>query len=553
VRSPLATAAASSAPASPGPFIVSRPVTLKRPTINPWVIALTVTLATFMELLDTSIANVSLPYIAGGLGRSYDEVTWILTTYLVANAVVLPMSAWLSRVVGRKNYYLACVGLFTITSLLCGIAPSLNIMLIARILQGIGGGGLAPVEQAILVDTFPPHRRAMAFALYTVAIVTAPAIGPVLGGWITDNYNWRWVFFINIPVGLLSIFLTSRFVYDPPAFALERKTVRGEDGKMRVDAIGIALIGLGSAALEIFLDRGQIDDWFGSRFITWTFAIALTCLGTAVFWELKQNDPVIEFRLLKTRNFAIACFFYFIFGFGLFGSTTMIPQLLQTLYGYRAIDAGLVLGPGAFVITLLAPLGAQLVQRRIVQPRILLFGAVVVVGISFLHYSHFNLDTDYSHYAWARALQGLGYAFFFVPLSVIAYSQLNPSQNNKASSITNFFRNWGGSFGIAFITTVSERRSNFHQSILSSGASPSSPALQQQIHQSAALLQARGFSPADALGAAYAHYYAQLQAHAHLLAFMDCFQLIAVLTLIAAPLVLFTKTFKIGGGATGGH
>jgi MFS transporter, DHA2 family, multidrug resistance protein len=322
---------------------------------------------------------------------------------------------------------------------------------------------------------------------------------------------------------------------------------------MRVDAIGIALIGLGSAALEIFLDRGQIDDWFGSRFITWTFAIALTCLGTAVFWELKQNDPVIEFRLLKTRNFAIACFFYFIFGFGLFGSTTMIPQLLQTLYGYRAIDAGLVLGPGAFVITLLAPLGAQLVQRRIVQPRILLFGAVVVVGISFLHYSHFNLDTDYSHYAWARALQGLGYAFFFVPLSVIAYSQLNPSQNNKASSITNFFRNWGGSFGIAFITTVSERRSNFHQSILSSGASPSSPALQQQIHQSAALLQARGFSPADALDAAYAHYYAQLQAHAHLLAFMDCFQLIAVLTLIAAPLVLFTKTFKNGGGATGGH
>jgi DHA2 family multidrug resistance protein len=549
----LATAAASSVPSLPGPVLVSQPVTLKRPTINPWVIALTVTLATFMELLDTSIANVSLPYIAGGLGRSYDEVTWILTTYLVANAVVLPMSAWLSRVVGRKNYYLACVGLFTITSLFCGIAPSLNIMLIARILQGIGGGGLAPVEQAILVDTFPPHKRAMAFALYTVAIVTAPAIGPVLGGWITDNYNWRWVFFINIPVGLLSIFLTSRFVYDPPAFAEERKTVRGEDGKLRVDAIGIALIGLGSAALEIFLDRGQIDDWFGSRFITWTFAIALTCLGTAVFWELKQNDPVIEFRLLKTRSFAIACFFYFIFGFGLFGSTTMIPQLLQTLYGYRAIDAGLVLGPGAFVITLLAPLGAQLVQRRIVQPRILLFGAVVVVGISFLHYSHFNLDTDYSHYAWARALQGLGYAFFFVPLSVIAYSQLNPSQNNKASSITNFFRNWGGSFGIAFITTVSERRSNFHQSILSSNASPSSPALQQQIHQSAALLQARGFSPVDALGAAYAHYYAQLQAHAHLLAFMDCFQLIAVLTLIAAPLVLFTKTFKNGGGATGGH
>ena len=506
-----------------------------------------------MELLDTSIANVSLPYIAGGLGRSYDEVTWILTTYLVANAVVLPMSAWLSRVLGRKNYYLACVTLFTITSFLCGIAPSLGIMLVARVLQGIGGGGLAPVEQAILVDTFPPHKRAMAFALYTVAIVTAPAIGPVLGGWITDNYNWRWVFFINIPVGLLSLFLTTRFVHDPPAFAAERKSVRTADGRLVVDGAGIALIGLGSAALEVVLDRGQIDDWFGSTFITWTFVVAIVCLVTAVLWELKQKDPVIEFRLLKTRNFAIACVFYFIFGFGLFGSTTMIPQILQTLYGYRAIDAGLVLGPGAFVITLLAPVGAQLVQRRIVHPRTLLFGAVFVAGISFLHYSHFNLDTDYSHYALARALQGLGYAFYFVPLSVIAYSQLQPSQNNKASSITNFFRNWGGSFGIAFITTMSERRSNFHQSIVGSNLSASSTALQQQVSQSAAFLCARGFSPSDSLSAAYSHYYGQLQAHARLLAFMDCFHLIGVVTLVAAPLVLRTKYFKIGGSGSAGH
>jgi MFS transporter, DHA2 family, multidrug resistance protein len=524
-----------------------------RPAINPWVIALTVTLATFMELLDTSIANVSLPYIAGGLGRSYDEVTWILTTYLVANAVVLPMSAWLSRVLGRKNYYLACVVLFTATSFLCGIAPSLGVMLLARVLQGIGGGGLAPVEQAILVDTFPPDKRASAFALYTVAIVTAPAIGPVLGGWITDNYNWRWVFFINIPVGLLSLFLTSRFVHDPPAFAEERKTVRTADGRLRVDAVGIALIGLGSAALEVLLDRGQIDDWFGSTFITWMFIVGVTCLVAAVLWELNQKDPVIEFRLLKTRNFAIANCFYFIFGFGLFGSTTMIPQLLQSLYGYRAIDAGLVLGPGAFVITLLAPLGAQLVQRRIIQPRLLLFGAVLVVGISFLHYSHFNLDTDYSHYAWARALQGLGYAFFFVPLSVIAYSQLKPSENNKASSLTNFFRNWGGSFGIAFITTMSERRSNFHQSTLGSNLPASSPALQQQVSQAAAYLQARGFSHADALSAAYSRYYSQLQAQSHLLAFMDCFHVIGMVTLIAAPLVLLTKYFRIGGGAPAGH
>ncbi len=515
--------------------------------------ALTVTLATFMELLDTSIANVSLPYIAGGLGRSYDEVTWILTTYLVANAVVLPMSAWLSRVIGRKNYYLLCVALFTATSLMCGLAPSLEIMLLARVLQGIGGGGLAPVEQAILVDTFPAHKRASAFALYTVAIVTAPAIGPVLGGWITDNYNWRWVFLINIPIGFLSMYLTSRFVHDPPAFEQERKLVRDEMGKLRVDGVGIGLIAIGSAALEILLDRGQVDDWFGSRFIAWMFGIALGCLAIAVIWELRQPDPVIEFRLLGSRNFAIANLFYFIFGFGLFASTTMIPQILQSLYGYRAIDAGLVLDPGAFVITLLAPVGAQLVQRGIVQPRYLLTGAVIVVGMSFLHYSHFTLETDYAHYAWARALQGLGYAFFFVPLSVIAYSQLKPGQNNKASSITNFFRNWGGSFGIAFATTVLERRQNFHQSTVGANLPASQPALFNQVQQMAAYLEAHGVSHADAMGAALARVYHQLQAQTQMLSFMDCFHIIGVITLIAAPIVLLTRKFRIGGGPTGGH
>ena len=540
----------STAIAIPDPVEVPR--ARARKPINPWVIALTVTLATFMELLDTSIANVSLPYIAGGLGRSYDEVTWILTTYLVANAVVLPMSAWLSRVFGRKNYYMACVALFTITSFLCGIAPTLGIMLLARVLQGIGGGGLAPVEQAILVDTFAPAKRATAFALYTVAIVTAPAIGPVLGGWITDNYNWRWVFLINIPIGILSLFLTNRFVHDPEGYAEERKTVR-KNGKLSVDGIGIALIGLGSAALEVLLDRGQIDDWFGSHFIFAMFIIGVGCLTTAVFWELHHPDPVIDLRMLKVRNFAIANIFYFVFGFGLFASTTMIPQLLQSLYGYRAIDAGLVLGPGAFVITVLAPVGAQLVQRGIVKPRLLLFGAVMVVGISFIHYSHFNLDTDYAHYAWARALQGLGYAFFFVPLSVIAYSQLSPAQNNKASSLTNFFRNWGGSFGIAFITTVADRRQNFHQSTVGSNIAASSPALQQNVHQTAAYLQTHGFSATDALNAAYGRVYELLHAQTQLLAFMDCFHIIGVITLIAAPIVLLTKTFKAPAKSAGGH
>lgn len=522
--------------------------------VNPWVIALTVTLATFMELLDTSIANVSLPYIAGGLGRSFDEVTWVLTTYLVANAVVLPMSAWLSRTFGRKNYYMACVALFTITSLMCGVAPSLEFMLLARVLQGIGGGGLAPVEQAILVDTFPPAKRAGAFALYTVAIVTAPAIGPVVGGWITDNYNWRWIFFLNIPIGLLSLYLTNKLIQDPPEFTAERMRLKTEKKKgFGFDLPGIALVGLGSATLEIVLDRGQIDDWFGSPLIVRLLVISLVCWGVALWWELKTDDPIIDLRLLKSRNFAIAATLLFMFGFTLFSTTTMIPQMLQSLYGYRAIDAGLVLGPGALVITFLAPVGAQLVQRRLVKPQVLLAFSLTTIGASMLYYSNMTLQTDYAHYAWARAFQGLGYGFFFVPLNVVAYSELRPDQNNRASSITNFFRNWGGSFGVAFVTTMSERRQEFHQERLSAAFSPNNHAVQQVAGSLTRQLEAAGYSHADAAKAAMAHLYEQFTAQTRLLAFMDCFRMIAWVVALAFPLVLFIRKFTVAGKAPEGH
>src|ERR1700722_15137324 len=452
--------------------------------INPWFIAVTVTIAAFMELLDTSIANVALPYIGGGLGRSYDEVTWILTTYLVANAVVLPMTAWLSRLLGRKTYYLLCVILFTISSLFCGLAPSLGFMLVWRIVQGVGGGGLAPVAQAILVDTFPPAKRAAAFALFTVVIVTAPAVGPVLGGWITDNYDWRWIFFINVPVGILSLYLSSKLIHDPKAFTEERLAARAA-GRMSIDTVGIMLITLASATLEISLDRGQIDDWFGSNFITTMIVIAvLGWIGT-VAWESYVKDPIIDFGLLKNRNFAIASTLFFVFGVGLFGTTTLIPQMLQSLYGYRAIDAGLVLGPGALVITLLAPVSAQLLQRQLVSAKTLIFTSLCFISLSMFVYSVMNLDTNGGHYLAIRALQGVGYGFFLVPANIIAYSQLRPAQNNKASSLTNFFRNWGRSFGIAFVPAISERRQNFHQSTVGGTISASSPALQQSVNQTA--------------------------------------------------------------------
>jgi DHA2 family multidrug resistance protein len=350
---------------------------------------------------------------------------------------------------------------------------------------------------------------------------------------------------------VLSIFLTHRFVSDPPSFSQKRSAAR-VNGKLRIDGTGIALIAIGSAALEILLDRGQIDDWFGSTFICWMFAVAVICLGTAIWWELRTPEPVIDLRLLKVRNFAIANLYYFVFGVGLFASTTLIPQILQSLYGYRAIDAGLVLGPGALVITFLAPVGAQLVQRDLIKPKNLLFCAILVAGLSFFHYSNFNLQTDSRHYALARAYQGLGYAFFFVPLSVIAYSQLAPNQNNKASSLTNFFRNWGGSFGIAFATALAERRQNFHQERVGSNLTASSSRLHSAIDATAAYLQGHGFSKADSMAAALARYYAELSVQTRFLAYMDCFRVLGWVTLLVSPLALWIVSTKVNS-SEGAH
>jgi DHA2 family multidrug resistance protein len=519
--------------------------------INPWLVAITVTIAAFMELLDTSIANVALPYIGGGLGRSYDEVTWILTTYLVANAVILPMSAWLSRLMGRKAYYLLSVAMFTLSSFFCGISPTLTLMLISRIIQGIGGGGLAPVAQAILVDTFPPAKRAAAFALYTVVIVTAPAVGPVLGGWITDNYSWRWIFFINVPVGLLSLYLSNKLIKDPEEFTAERKVAKAHG--LSIDGIGITLIAIASATLEVALDRGQIDDWFNDRFITTMIALAILGWIGTIIWELYVKDPVVDFRLFRSRNFAIAGTLLFVFGIGLFGTTTLIPQMLQSLYGYRAIDAGLILGPGALAITFLAPISAQLLQRRKISAKAMVFASISTIGLSMFVYSVMNLDTSAAWYRWERVLQGVGYGLFLVPVNLIAYSQLRPDQNNKASSMTNLLRNWGGSFGIAFVTTESGRRQSFHQSNLVSHLDSGSQALQQAGHALTTYLMQHGFSSADASAAGLDVIYRQITGQSQFLAFMDCFRVFGWITLAMIPLVLAIRKFTPGGSGPSVH
>jgi DHA2 family multidrug resistance protein len=512
--------------------------------INPWIIAVTVTLATFMELLDTAIANVSLPHIAGGLAVSYDESTWVLTSYLVSNAVVLPLSAWLSRAFGRKRYYMLCVVLFTVSSLLCGLAPSLGLLIFFRVLQGVGGGGLAPVEQAILVDTFPPEKRPAAFALYSMAIVTAPVIGPPLGGWITDSWSWRWIFFINIPIGILSLLLTSRVVSDPPEFTREVEAAR-RGGKLRIDGLGIFLVALGFACLEVVLDRGQTLDWLESRFIICFLSVAVFALIAAVFWEWHHPDPVVEIRLLADRNFAIANFYYFLFGFALFGSTVLIPQMLQSLYGYTATDAGLVLGPGAFVIVALAPLVVKIFPKIGIKPMI--FVGYITFAVAMWQYASIDLGTDYKHVALFRALQGLGIAPLFVPVSQLAYSYLPKNKNNKASSITNLFRNQGGSVGIAFVTTLLARRTQYHQSVLVAHATPFHQLYQQTLDQFSQYFLTHGFSVPDAVLHAQAQLARIIQQQAAFLGFLDCFWVLGCACLIGAPLVFLARRVRTAG------
>src|SRR5437879_3737512 len=428
-------------------------------TINPWVIAITVTLATFMEVLDTSIANVALPHIAGNLSAGSDESTWVLTSYLVSNAIVLPLSGWFSGLIGRKRFYMTCVAIFTVSSFLCGLAPSLGVLVIFRILQGIGGGGLQPSEQAILNDTFSLEKRGMAFAVYGLAVVVAPTIGPWLGGWITDNFSWRWIFYINVPVGIISLILTSLLISDPPYMKREKLKAG-----FRIDYIGIGLISLGLGSMQIILDKGQREDWLSSRFIDVFFVLMIVGLVAGVLWELREKEPVVDLRMLKNRNFAIATLAMFFLGFVLYSSTVLIPQFLQELMGYSAEKAGLALSPGGLVIMLMMPVVGVLVSK--IDTRYLIsFGCIVCASALFVM-AGWNLNIDYSHAVRARMLQSFGLAFLFIPINVAAFAYVAKEKTNMGTGIINLARNVGASVGIATVTTMLQRRSQFHQSQL---------------------------------------------------------------------------------------
>src|SRR6202521_1905634 len=430
------------------------------PAVNPWIIALTVTLATFMEVLDTSIANVSLPHIAGGLAASVDESTWILTSYLVSNAIVLPMSGWVSSMIGRKRFYMSCVALFTISSFLCGLAPNLGMLIFFRVLQGMGGGGLQPSEQSILADTFPPKKLGMAFAMYGMAVVVAPAIGPTLGGFITDNFSWRWIFYINVPIGIISLLLTSRMVEDPPYL----QKIRAQ-GRPRIDYIGLGLIVVAIGCLQIVLDKGQEADWFNSTWITTLLTVAVYTLFAWVVWEWFHPEPIVDVRLFKNRNFATAMCFTFVLGTVLFGTTVVIPQFLQLLLGYPAVKAGEAMAGGGLAMLLMMPIAGQLVSRM--DPRAMMaIGFFSTAAALYYMVTHLSLQMDFATAAMLRTYQAIGLPFIFLPSNTLAYVGIPREKGNQVAAMNSFVRNVGGSIGIAVISSSITRQVAKHQNYL---------------------------------------------------------------------------------------
>ena len=509
------------------------------PAVNPWLIAPVVALAAFMEVMDISIANVSLPHIAGDLSSSQDESTWVLTSYLVTNAVVMPISGWLSNTFGRKRFFMACIAGFTLSSFLCGLAPNLATLIVLRAIQGATGGGLQPSGQAILTDSFPPEKRGMASAIYGIATVAAPTIGPTLGGWITDSYNWRWIFLINVPTGIILFFLISSMIKEK---APER------DGKRPgVDWFGFGFVALGLGCLQVVMDRGQQDDWFASGFITALTLISVLALISLVWWELRDPHPMVDLRLLANRDFAVSFVLMGVLGFMLLGSTYLIPAYVQSLMGYRAVDAGMVLTPGGIVIIMLMPIIGRILNKF--DLRLLVAIGLTVGGLSLVWMDHFYLDASFKVIMLARMAQASAMAFLFIPVNILAFRGIPKDKTNNASALVNLARNFGGSIGISFASTLVTRREQFHQSRLTEHLQNLNPNYPDFASQLGSLT---GSGAADSAGT-LANVYQGVIQQATLLAYLDDFKIVGLVFLAMLPLLLLLKPGKGGGGPVPGH
>ncbi|HEY0163566.1 MAG TPA: DHA2 family efflux MFS transporter permease subunit [Edaphobacter sp.] len=506
------------------------PIAVWKPRHNPWLIALTVTLATFMEVLDTSIANVALPHMAGTLGASQEEATWVLTSYLVSSAIVLPISGWLSNRFGRKRFYMTCVALFTVCSLLCGIAQTLPMLIIARILQGAGGGGLAPSEQAILADTFPVEKRGQAFAVYGMAVVVAPAIGPTLGGWITDNFSWHWIFFINLPVGLLSLYLSNRMVEDPPHMKVRMK----ESQKEKVDFFGLGLVAMGVGFLEFTLDKGQEKDWFGSQMIVTCAVLAVVTLIVFVLWEWNHSHPIVDLKLLKNRNFGTAVFLQLVLGMVLFGSTVLIPQYLQVLLGYTAERAGMVLSPAGFMMMFMMAVAGRMLGKF--DPRLMVALGYMATAAGIYNLTRLDLNTAFGTVTLWRMIQVIGLPFVFIPISTLNYVGVPASKTNQISSLSNFARNLGGSMGTALLTTFISRSAQVHQVALAANVIPGSVPYRQYMDNIISRLTAQGVSAATASQMALGQAYQDMLRQSSMLSYKNAFFILSVIILCLVPL-----------------
>ncbi|GAB5095842.1 DHA2 family efflux MFS transporter permease subunit [Caballeronia sp. LP006] len=515
-----------------------------KPKSNPWLIAVVVTLAAFMEVLDTTIVNVALPHISGTMSASYDEATWTLTSYLVANGIVLPLSAYFSKILGRKRYFLICIAAFTVCSFLCGIATNLGQLIIFRILQGFFGGGLQPSQQSIILDTFPPEQRGRAFSISAVAIVVAPVLGPTLGGWITDNFTWRWVFLLNVPVGVLTTIAVMQFVEDPP---WEKKQSHKDVG---IDGVGIGLIALGLGCLQVFLDRGEDDDWFHSNFIITFAVLAAVGIVGATFWLLYAKRPVVDLRVLKDRNFALGSAAIVGFASVLYGSAVLIPQLAQQQLGYTATLAGLVLSPGALLIVFLIPVVSKLMSY--VQTRYLVGFGFFLMGVALLYSHRLVPNIDYRTLTMMRSAQSAAIGFLFVPVTTLAYLSLPKSMNNDASALFTMFRNVAGSIGISLATAMIRERTQANMAHMVEHLTPLNQPYNDAVQRIARTLMDTGQTMSQAMTAATGQMYKTLVSQATILAYLDVFAACAIFSFMFIPLTFFFSPVKAAGGA-GGH